>query len=153
MSPIAIKVAGNLLIFIATPTGGEKFSSIDLETKLETHPAIAEAGVVAVADEEWGERPVAFVTVKSGAHIHGQEVIEWAKNNSAISKFMVPREVVVVAKVRPSKSMDIEQLTRAMDDLDRRIRRALPLVADVFIDVTASGAEDHRVGDREEDHK
>ena len=53
-----------------------------------------------------------------------------------------PEEVIVVAKVRPSAHLNIEQLTRAMDDLDRRIRRALPLVADVFIDVTAYRAED-----------
>src|SRR6202521_1856223 len=41
-----------------------------------------------------------------------------------------PEEVIVVAKVHPSSSLNSEQLTRAMDDLDRRIRLALPLVAD-----------------------
>ena len=54
-----------------------------------------------------------------------------------------PEEVVVVAKVHPSASLNIEQLTRAMDDLDHRIRLALPLVADVFIDVTAYRAENN----------
>jgi cation diffusion facilitator family transporter len=53
-----------------------------------------------------------------------------------------PEEVVVAAKVHPAASLNIEQLTRAMDDLDRRIRLALPLVADVFIDVTAHRGED-----------
>ena len=53
-----------------------------------------------------------------------------------------PEEVVVAAKVRPLASLKIEQLTRAMDDLDRRIRLGLPLVADVFIDVTAHRARD-----------
>ena len=53
-----------------------------------------------------------------------------------------PEEVVVAAKVRPSPTLKIEQLTRAMDDLDRRIRLALPLVADVFIDVTSHRGED-----------
>jgi divalent metal cation (Fe/Co/Zn/Cd) transporter len=53
-----------------------------------------------------------------------------------------PEEVIVIAKVRPSANLNIEQLTRAMDDLDRRIRLALPIVADVFIDVTAYRAED-----------
>lgn len=48
-----------------------------------------------------------------------------------------PEEVVVAAKVRPTKSSNID-LIRAMDDLDRRIRVALPLVADVFVDVTAN---------------
>jgi len=53
-----------------------------------------------------------------------------------------PEEVVVMAKIHPSARMNIEQLTRSMDDLDHRIRLALPFVADVFIDVTASRAEE-----------
>jgi cation diffusion facilitator family transporter len=53
-----------------------------------------------------------------------------------------PENVVVVAKVRPSAGLNAEQLGRAMDDLDRRIRLELPFVADVFIDVTA-----HRAGE------
>jgi divalent metal cation (Fe/Co/Zn/Cd) transporter len=57
--------------------------------------------------------------------------------------YVGPEEAIVVAKVRPSASLNIEQLTRAMDDLDRRIRLALPLVADVFIDVTAYRGEDN----------
>ena len=47
-----------------------------------------------------------------------------------------PEEVIVLAKVRPSPSLEIEQLGRAMDELDGKIRKALPFVADVFIDVT-----------------
>ena len=58
-----------------------------------------------------------------------------------------PEEVVVMAKARPAPRMSIEQLSQAMDDLDRRIRKAMPFVADVFIDLTAyrSGANS---GDR-----
>jgi cation diffusion facilitator family transporter len=52
-----------------------------------------------------------------------------------------PEEVVVVANVRPSAHMNIEKLTRAMDDLDHKIRLALPFVADVFIDITANRTE------------
>jgi hypothetical protein len=39
--------------------------------------------------------------------------------------------------------MNIEKLTRAMDDLDRKIREELPVVADVYIDITARHARDH----------
>src|SRR5438309_1589732 len=53
-----------------------------------------------------------------------------------------PEEVIVAAKVRPSPSLSVGELARAMDDLDRRIRQALPLVADVFVDVTAYRGED-----------
>jgi cation diffusion facilitator family transporter len=54
-----------------------------------------------------------------------------------------PEEVVVMAKVHPSARMNIEQLAKAMDNLDHKIRLALPFVADVFIDVTANHAERH----------
>ena len=47
-----------------------------------------------------------------------------------------PEEVVVLAKARPSPKLQIDELGRAMDELDRKIRAALPFVADVFIDVT-----------------
>ena len=53
-----------------------------------------------------------------------------------------PEEVIVAAKIHPLAKLNIEQLTSAMDDLDIRIRTALPIVADIFIDVTASRAED-----------
>jgi len=49
-----------------------------------------------------------------------------------------------MAKVHPSARMNIEQLARSMDELDHRIRLALPFVADVFIDITANHAEDNR---------
>lgn len=68
-----------------------------LESMLVTHPDILEAGVVAVPDSHWGERPKAFVTVKQGQQLQGQQVIDWARNVSGISKFMIPREVEVVA--------------------------------------------------------
>jgi acyl-coenzyme A synthetase/AMP-(fatty) acid ligase len=66
---------------------------------LMTHPDILEAGVVAVPDSHWGERPKAFVTVQSGKHTEGSEIITWAKTASGISKFMVPREVEVVPEL------------------------------------------------------
>ncbi|CAG8984125.1 hypothetical protein HYALB_00006227 [Hymenoscyphus albidus] len=80
-------------------SGGENISSVALEAMLVQHPGVLEAGVVAVTDERWGERPVAFVTLQSGQELKGEDVVEWAKKESAISRFMVPREVVVVGEL------------------------------------------------------
>lgn len=66
---------------------------------LVQHPDVLEAGVVAVPDSHWGERPKAFVTVKQGKTLKGDDVIQWAKHKSDISKFMVPREVEIVAEL------------------------------------------------------
>ncbi|KAK8211593.1 hypothetical protein M8818_003248 [Zalaria obscura] len=79
-------------------SGGENISSVALESMLVTHPDILEAACVAVADSHWGERPKAFITIKTTAKgdLTGEDVIEWAKHTSGISRFMVPREVEIV---------------------------------------------------------
>ncbi|MEU6840829.1 long-chain fatty acid--CoA ligase [Streptomyces sp. NPDC046716] len=48
-------------------SGGEWISSVDLENALMSHPDVAEAAVVAVPDDKWGERPLATVVLKEGA--------------------------------------------------------------------------------------
>ena len=47
-------------------SGGEWISSVDLENALMAHPAIAEAAVIAIPHEKWGERPLACVVFKAG---------------------------------------------------------------------------------------
>lgn len=47
-------------------SGGEWISSVDLENALMAHPAVAEAAVIAVPDERWGERPLAVVVLREG---------------------------------------------------------------------------------------
>ena len=47
-------------------SGGEWISSVDLENALMAHAAIAEAAVIAVPHEKWGERPLACVVLKPG---------------------------------------------------------------------------------------
>ncbi len=66
---------------------------------LATHPGILEVAVVAVADSHWGERPKAFITVQAGKELRGTEVIGWARHQSGISKFMLPREVEIVSEL------------------------------------------------------
>ncbi|KAK2738188.1 hypothetical protein FQN57_007163 [Myotisia sp. PD_48] len=80
-------------------SGGENISSVALESMLATHPDILEAGVVAVPDSHWGERPKAYVTIQEGKQVDGKNIIDWAKNASGISRFMVPREVEIVSEL------------------------------------------------------
>ncbi|MGE5638745.1 MAG: long-chain fatty acid--CoA ligase [Clostridia bacterium] len=47
-------------------SGGEWISSVDLENALMAHPSVAEAAVIAVPHEKWGERPLACVVLKPG---------------------------------------------------------------------------------------
>lgn len=90
---------------------------------LVTHPDILEAGVVAVPDSHWGERPKAFITVKQGKNLQGNDVIDWAKHQSAISKFMVPREVEVVAELPKTSTGKIKK--NVLRDWARGVDRSL----------------------------
>ncbi|KAK8108569.1 hypothetical protein PG984_014370 [Apiospora sp. TS-2023a] len=90
-------------------SGGENISSVALESMLVQHPDVLEAGVVAVPDSHWGERPKAYITVKESRQLAGQDLIDWAKGQSAISKFMVPREVEVVPELPKTSTGKIQK--------------------------------------------
>jgi fatty-acyl-CoA synthase len=55
-------------------SGGEWISSVDLENSLMCHPAIAQAAVIAVPDDRWGERPLAVVSLCAGAEASSSEL-------------------------------------------------------------------------------
>jgi fatty-acyl-CoA synthase len=48
-------------------SGGEWISSMELENLIMAHPAVAEAAVIGVPDDQWGERPLATVVLRSDA--------------------------------------------------------------------------------------
>lgn len=55
-----------------------------------------------------------------------------------------PEEVIVAAKIHPRPGVGVDELAREMDELDQKIRAQSPLVADVFLDLTARRLEDRR---------
>ena len=55
-------------------SGGEWISSVDLENAVMAHPAVAEAAVIAVPHEKWGERPLACVVRKPGQQVSEDEL-------------------------------------------------------------------------------
>lgn len=66
-----------------------------LESLLGEHPSVLEVAVVAVKDEQWGERPKAYVTArKASSPPDPAAVIEFARQRG--KKFMVPKEVEVL---------------------------------------------------------
>jgi acyl-CoA synthetase (AMP-forming)/AMP-acid ligase II len=72
-------------------TGGEKVYSIEVENTLYTHPAVLEAAVIGVPDEEWGERVKAVIVLKDGKSVTDKEIIEFCKKK--IAGYKVPKQV------------------------------------------------------------
>ncbi|XP_031498302.1 acetate--CoA ligase CCL3 [Nymphaea colorata] len=76
-------------------SGGENISSLEVESVLYTHPAILEVSVVARPDQQWGESPCAFVTLKeqekAGPRM-AEDIIKFAK--AKMPGYWVPKSVV-----------------------------------------------------------
>ena len=59
--------------------GGENISPGEIEDALIAHPAVAEAAVVSVPDEEWGEGVGAAIVLKPGATVTTGELQLWVR--------------------------------------------------------------------------
>jgi fatty-acyl-CoA synthase len=73
-------------------SGGENIASIEVEQALASHPSVMECAVVAAPDPQWGEVPVAFVTLHSGATVTESELIEHVR--ARLARFKAPKRVV-----------------------------------------------------------
>jgi fatty-acyl-CoA synthase len=73
-------------------SGGENISSIEVEQAICSHPAVLECAVIAIPDERWGERPKAFVTLRSGASADEEEIIAFCRDR--IAHYKCPDAVV-----------------------------------------------------------
>jgi len=75
-------------------SGGVNIYPAEIEKEMLDHPAIAEVAVIAAADVKWGEVPVAFIALKSGATASEAELIEFL--GTRLSRIKLPRRVVFV---------------------------------------------------------
>ncbi|HYS17236.1 MAG TPA: AMP-binding protein [Candidatus Binatia bacterium] len=64
-------------------TGGENVSSIEVEDCLYQHPAVAEAAVIGVPDERWGETIKALVVLRPGAQVSAGDLVDFCRSRMA----------------------------------------------------------------------
>lgn len=72
-------------------SGGENVYPAEVEQVLFSIPGVADAGVIGVPDERWGESGMAIIVRKPGSSLSEAEIIEHCKRS--LAKFKVPREV------------------------------------------------------------
>ena len=97
-------------------SGGEWISSVALENALMGHPAVAEAAVVAVPDERWGERPLAVVVLRDGVTATADELR--AHLDAGFARWWLPDEVVFADAIPKTATGKFKKT--ALRDLYRR---------------------------------
>ena len=78
-------------------SGGENVYCAEVERVLVEHPEIAEAAVVGLPDERWGERVVAAVVPHEGQRPEPAEVIAFVRDR--LAHYKCPRELMVVGEL------------------------------------------------------
>jgi acyl-CoA synthetase (AMP-forming)/AMP-acid ligase II len=78
-------------------TGGENVYSTEVENILYMHPAILEAAVIGVPDEQWGEMVKAIVVLRQGMETTAEEVMSFCKER--LARYKAPKSVEFYASL------------------------------------------------------
>jgi acyl-CoA synthetase (AMP-forming)/AMP-acid ligase II len=93
-------------------TGGEKVYPAEVEEALLSHPAIADAVVLAEPDDTWGERVAAVAAVRPGAAATTGELLAWLRPR--LAGYKLPRRLALVAELPRTPTGKLE-LSRARE--------------------------------------
>ena len=88
-------------------SGGENISSVEVEGTLLRHPAVAEAAVVGLPSERWGETPHAFVVLLDGQQATAEELTTFVRDRMA--HFKAPRGITFVAELPKTATGKIQK--------------------------------------------
>jgi long-chain acyl-CoA synthetase len=83
-------------------TGGFNVYPSEVETRLAAHPAVAEAAVIGLPHDDWGEHVHAAVTLREGAQASPEELIEYCR--AALAGYKTPKGITIWAGPLPKNS-------------------------------------------------
>jgi len=75
-------------------SGGENVYPIEVEKVLAVHPDVADAAVIGVDDEQYGQRLAAFVALNTGASVTPDVLKLHVRER--LANYKVPRDIVVL---------------------------------------------------------
>jgi fatty-acyl-CoA synthase len=75
-------------------SGGENVYPIEVEKALVAHPEVAEAAVMGVDDEQYGQRLSAFVVLEGSASVTPDSLKQHVRDN--LANYKVPREITIM---------------------------------------------------------
>jgi len=89
-------------------SGGENVYPAEIERVIVTHPAVAEASVIAIPDEKWGETGRAFVVLHPGEQLTEKALMEYC--SAQLARFKIPKSVVFVPSLPKNDTGKINRL-------------------------------------------
>jgi len=72
-------------------SGGENVYPAEVENVLYQLPQIAEAAIIGIPDEKWGEVGLAFIALKPNENLSDEDIINYCLKN--LAKFKIPKTV------------------------------------------------------------
>ncbi len=78
-------------------SGGEWISSVDLENAVMGHPSVAEAAVIGVPDEKWGERPLVAVVLREGSSTTMSQLQQYLSDK--VARWQLPENWMAIREV------------------------------------------------------
>jgi len=88
-------------------SGGENVYPIEVEKTLSTHPEVAEATVLGVDDEQYGQRLAAFVVLTDGSAATEDALKQHVRDN--LANYKVPRSITVLAELPRNSTGKIDR--------------------------------------------
>lgn len=88
-------------------SGGENIYPLEIEQTLNELEAVHEAAVIGIADEKWGEIPLAFVALNEKEVIQESEIIAYCKQK--LASYKVPKELVIVDELPKNATGKIDK--------------------------------------------
>ncbi|ANI41133.1 acyl-CoA ligase FadD12 [Mycolicibacterium vaccae] len=83
-------------------SGGENVYPIEVEKTLVAHPAVAEAAVLGVEDEQYGQRLAAFVVPAAGHTVTVDDLKQHVREN--LANYKVPRDISIMDELPRSST-------------------------------------------------
>ncbi len=99
-------------------SGGENVYPAEVEKLLLDHPAIGQAAIIGVPDDNWGETGLAFVVKKTDTKLTIEEIHQYLEGK--VSKFKFPSQVEFVAELPMTSTMKVRKAELKRQYADRQ---------------------------------
>ena len=90
-------------------SGGEWISSIELENLAVAHPDVAEAAVIGIKHEKWGERPLLVIVPADGVAPDQAGIL--ASFKGKVADWWIPEQIALVEEIPHTATGKISKMT------------------------------------------